>query len=72
MRYEEAQNKRNLYPDFITLRGRVMRIFIVPRLTEDFKRYFDDYLFRDFDDDLVHCYSSNGQFNLYYRVLKQN
>lgn len=70
MTYEEAQNKKVLYPDFITSRGGVMRIFIIPGLTEDFKRYFNDFLFTDFDDDIVREYSSNGEFELFYRVLK--
>ncbi|MDP5200316.1 hypothetical protein [Flavobacterium sp. DG2-3] len=69
MTYEIAKKNKANYPDFTTLRGGTMRIFIVPQVLEDFDRYFKDYLTRDFDDGMVQAYSSNGQFKLYYREL---
>lgn len=70
MEYETAVKRKRLYRDIVTNRGGIMRVFIIPELLDDFIRYFKDRLTRDFDDDKVKPYSSNGQFSLYYRVLK--
>lgn len=72
MTYQDAYFKKLRYPEIVTLRGKIMKVFIIPALAEDFRKYLLDFAFKDFDDTVVKHYSSNQRYKLYYRELKCN
>jgi len=70
MTYQDALIQKNLYGDIKTVTGKVMKVFIIPECPVDFKKYLLAYAYLNFDDAIVHRYSSNQQYKLYYREVR--
>lgn len=70
MTYEEAVIEKLNYPEHTNTRGKIMKVFLIPELPEDFGKYWLDFSRKDFDDTAVIEYSSNKRYKLYYRELR--
>ncbi|WP_347049164.1 hypothetical protein [Flavobacterium olei] len=70
MIYEEALIEKLNYPELTNTRGKIMKVFLIPELPGDFRKYLLDFAYKDFDDTIVIRYSSNKRYKLFYRELK--
>lgn len=70
MTYEEANLEKIKFPESVNAQGKIMKVFVIPELPGDFRKYLLDFAYKDFDDTVVIQYSSNKRYKLFYRELK--